>query len=98
MPNCRWFHLVAPVSEAIIEACLERQKLFWPDNELSIRSNFMETERVIKVDNASKVWRQTQPWIFNPTITLGVYDRDDHDNLKSILSTVEWYEPVAGFD
>ena len=97
MPNCRCFHLIAPVSEVIINAGLERQQLCWPDNELSIRSNFMETEKIIKVNNASKPWRQSQAWIFNPAITLAVYDRDNHDELKPILYGELWAGPIEGF-
>lgn len=97
MPNCRWFHVTAPVPDAVLEACLERQQLYWPENELSVRTNLEATESVMKVDNASKTWRATQAWIFDEQFTLAVYDRDDHNMLVPIMLSEDWLsEDVFG--
>lgn len=93
MPNCRWFHVTASTAAAVAEVCLTRQQEVWPDNELSVRRNLAGTEAIMKVDNASKSWRSTQPWIFDNTKLLAIFDRDDHHTAHPSVNNSEWFLP-----
>jgi len=84
MANKRWFRVVNDPD--ILDDCRLRHESQGRGN-LSVRLRNDGVEAVVKVDGADKTWRRQRTWLDHE---VGVWDEDDHDNLKALMRTPAW--------
>lgn len=90
--NVRWFHIAAANVPACISDAEPRHiEETGPNSALSVTWNVAGTEAIIKVNGASRTWRENKTWI---STRLGIWDRDDFHTIFNAIGfyTAAWQE------
>lgn len=76
--------------EELITAMTLRHQKYWPGNELGIRLNLAGTRAIVKMDGATKAWRDPLQALLDAGLVIKYGTRDDLPAIQALVKSPAW--------
>ena len=99
MAHVRWYRLdtTHPDFDTAINNGRDQHTTEFPGTVFSRTPKLDGSEEIVKVQGASKIWRQSTMWAdIVSGVVLAIYDRSDHYIAQTLIETESWAATING--